>query len=79
MGFFAGMSRVGATNASIISTLEPVITVLLSVALLNENITPLQIGGGVLILVGILILQLWAGNKEMKKRPEEVSCAHNDC
>lgn len=61
MSFFAGMSKVGATNASIISTLEPVITVLLSLALLDETITPLQVGGGVLILGGIIILQLWAG------------------
>ncbi|MDF2571771.1 MAG: carboxylate/amino acid/amine transporter [Sporomusa sp.] len=65
MGFFAGMSRIGATNASIISTMEPVITVLLSVALLNEKITPLQIGGGILILGGVLILQLWAGKCEV--------------
>lgn len=77
IAFFAGLLRVGATNTSIISTLEPVITVLLSVALLNEKVTPQQIGGGVLILFGILILQLWAGNKE--KRPKEMSCAHNDC
>lgn len=63
MGFFAGMRLVGATNASIISTMEPVITVLLSVVLLNETITPLQVGGGVLILSGILILQLWAGKR----------------
>lgn len=68
MGFFAGMIRVGATNASIISTLEPVITVLLSVALLNEKITPLQIGGGILILGGIIILQLWAGKNETNSR-----------
>ncbi|WP_084574278.1 DMT family transporter [Sporomusa malonica] len=65
MGFFAGMIHIGATNASIISTLEPVMTVLLSVALLNEKITPLQVGGGVLILGGILILQLWAGKSEV--------------
>ena len=64
MGFFAGMSRIGATNASIISTMEPVITVLLSVVLLDEKITLLQVGGGILILSGILILQLWAGNKD---------------
>lgn len=63
MGFFAGMSRIGATNASIISTIEPVITVLLSVALLDETITLLQVGGGILILIGIVILQLWAGKK----------------
>lgn len=61
VGFFAGMSRIGATNASIISTLEPVITVLLSVALLNEKITPLQVGGGILILSGVIFLQLWTG------------------
>ncbi|WP_371362838.1 hypothetical protein SRRS_38900 [Sporomusa rhizae] len=67
MSFFAGMSKVGATNASIISTLEPVITALLSVALLDETITPLQIGGGALILGGIIILQLWAGKIVTKK------------
>lgn len=61
VGFFAGMSHVGATNASIISTLEPIITVLLSVALLNEKITPLQVSGGILILGSIVFLQLWAG------------------
>lgn len=66
VGFFAGMSRVGATNASIISTLEPIITVLLSVALLNEKITPLQVGGGILILGGIVFLQLWAGKNDSK-------------
>lgn len=66
VGFFAGMSRVGATNASIISTLEPVITVLLSVALLNEKITPLQVGGGILILGGIVFLQLWAAKSDCK-------------
>jgi drug/metabolite transporter (DMT)-like permease len=68
VGFFAGMSYVGATNASIISTLEPIITVLLSVALLNEKITPLQVGGGILILGSIVFLQLWAGKIESLQR-----------
>lgn len=71
MGFFAGMSRIGATSASIISTTEPVITVLLSVILLNEKITPLQIGGGVLILGGILILQLWAEKSKCTQAVEQ--------
>jgi drug/metabolite transporter (DMT)-like permease len=61
--FFAGLSRVGATNASMISTLEPIITIFLSVALLGERITPLQMGGGLLILGGIIILQLWPGKR----------------
>lgn len=62
LGFFAGMSRIGATNASIISTIEPVITVLLSAILLEEKVTLTQAGGGALILAGIIILQMWANH-----------------
>ncbi|HWR37906.1 MAG TPA: DMT family transporter [Patescibacteria group bacterium] len=60
LGCFAGISRIGAVNTSIISTAEPVMTVLMSILLLGENITPAQLCGGGLILAGILILQLWA-------------------
>ncbi|MBU5637209.1 DMT family transporter [Geomonas sp. Red69] len=59
MGFFAGLRLIGATNASIISMLEPLITVLLSVILLGERVTPLQGFGGAVLLFGGLILQLW--------------------
>ncbi|QWV95562.1 DMT family transporter [Geomonas oryzisoli] len=59
MGFFAGLRLIGATNASIISMLEPLITVLLSALLLGERITPLQGFGGAVLLFGGLILQLW--------------------
>ena len=59
IGFFAGLRLIGATNASIISMLEPLITVILSALLLGERITSLQgLGGGVLLL-GAIILQLW--------------------
>lgn len=58
LGFFAGMSHVGATNASIISTIEPVITVILSWFLLGETISLIQLAGGGLILAGVLALQM---------------------
>lgn len=61
--FFAGISRIGAANASIISTAEPAITVLLSAVVLGEQLTLLQGIGGFLIVVSILILQLYANNK----------------
>lgn len=67
--FFAGMSRIGAANAAIISTTEPVITVLLSCMLLSEKITPLQVGGGFLILSGVIILQVWTGNRSPVTSP----------
>jgi drug/metabolite transporter (DMT)-like permease len=58
--FLAGIRMIGASRASIICTLEPFITVLLSCLLLAERITLMQIGGGVLIISDVLSLQLRA-------------------
>ena len=57
LGFFAGMTRIGPANASIISIAEPVMTVLMSIFFLGETIIATQIGGGLLILMGLIILQ----------------------
>jgi drug/metabolite transporter (DMT)-like permease len=54
--FLAGLERVGPTNASMLSTLEPVITVLLAYWWLNEMLTPVSLLGGGLILVAVLLL-----------------------
>lgn len=56
--FYAGMQRLGATRASIISTVEPVITLLLSFVLLKEQLTPQQALGGLLILAGAIWVQI---------------------
>jgi drug/metabolite transporter (DMT)-like permease len=48
--FFAGMERIGATRASILSTIEPVITIAFSALLLGESFTWIQAGGAVLVL-----------------------------
>ena len=50
--FFEGMKRIGATSASIISTTEPVMTVSLGVIMLNENLTLLQVAGGIFVIMG---------------------------
>ena len=50
--FFQGMKRIGATSASIISTLEPVMTVILAVILLHEHLTLLQMVGGIFVVMG---------------------------
>jgi len=59
LGFFAGLRLIGPTNASIISMLEPLITVLLSMLLLGERVTAVQGLGGAVLLSGAVILQLW--------------------
>ena len=48
--FFAGLKRVGPATASIVSTLEPVVTVALAWLLLGEGLSVLQLVGGSLVL-----------------------------
>jgi drug/metabolite transporter (DMT)-like permease len=56
--FFAGMARVGPTTASLLSTLEPVFTILLASLLLQEQLAPLQMLGGLLVLAGVVWISL---------------------
>lgn len=56
--FFAGIERLGPARASIISTLEPVGTTLLSTMLFGDRLGPWQVGGGLLVLAGVLWLQM---------------------
>lgn len=48
--FLAGLARVGATRAAIISTLEPATTVVLATLLLGEDLGPVRLLGGAVIL-----------------------------
>jgi len=54
--FLAGMQRVGPSTAATISTLEPVVTVLLAILILGETLTLTQAIGGSLILTALVIL-----------------------
>jgi drug/metabolite transporter (DMT)-like permease len=50
IAFFAGLKRVGAAVASIASTLEPVVTVVLAWIILGESLAPIQVIGGAMVL-----------------------------
>ncbi|GBF32419.1 permease [Desulfocucumis palustris] len=52
---FRGIQLIGPSRASIISTLEPAITALLGFWLLGELLTGVQMAGGTLILLGVLL------------------------
>lgn len=56
LAFFAGLKRVGPALASIASTLEPVVTVVLAWLVLGETLSPVQIVGGALVLVSAMTL-----------------------
>ena len=56
--FFAGLERVGPSAASILSTLEPVVTVGLAFAVFGESLGPVQLAGGALVLVAVLAVRV---------------------
>jgi drug/metabolite transporter (DMT)-like permease len=60
--FMAGLPRVGAARAALLSTWEPVVTVLLAVVILGDRLSIIQVVGGVLVLVAVIVVQaahLW--------------------
>ena len=56
--FFAGMKRVGPTAASILSTLEPVITVALAFLVFGESLGAGQLLGAALVLSAVVVVRL---------------------
>jgi drug/metabolite transporter (DMT)-like permease len=54
--FFAGLRRVGPTTASILSTAEPLTTVLLAFLAFGESLGVVQLAGGALVLGAVLVL-----------------------
>jgi drug/metabolite transporter (DMT)-like permease len=55
---FAGIARVGPTVASILSTVEPVVTVLLAFLVFGEVLGAAQLLGGALVLCSVLVLYM---------------------
>jgi drug/metabolite transporter (DMT)-like permease len=53
--FLAGLPRIGAARASLLSTWEPMVTIVLAVILFGESFTVVQVLGGVLILVAVIL------------------------
>jgi drug/metabolite transporter (DMT)-like permease len=56
--FFSGLELIGSTNTALVSTLEPVVTVLASTLFLGERLAPMNLGGAALIVIAVLIFPL---------------------
>jgi drug/metabolite transporter (DMT)-like permease len=63
--FLAGLERIGPTNAAMLSTLEPVVTVLLAAWIFDERLKLMVLLGGGLILVAVILLT----HGELEKKP----------
>jgi len=61
--FFGGLARVGPSAASILSTLEPVVTVALAATAFGESLGAVQVVGGALVLGAVLVMQ-WPARRD---------------
>jgi drug/metabolite transporter (DMT)-like permease len=55
--FLLGLPKVGPATASIVSTVEPVVTVSLAMLLFGERLGPVQFAGGAGVLAAVVLLQ----------------------
>ncbi len=53
--FLAGLKIIGPSDASLLSTLEPVVTVVLAASILGESLQPAVYAGGTLILGAVIL------------------------
>jgi drug/metabolite transporter (DMT)-like permease len=68
--FFAGLKRVGPTSASILATVEPVVTVMLAFVVFGERLGGVQLAGGALVLGAVLALNVpWSRRRAALPEP----------
>ena len=67
--FFAGLARVGPSVASILSILEPVVTVGLAAAVFCESLSVGQLMGGVLVLGAVVVVQWRVSRHRLRELP----------
>lgn len=67
---FASIRRIGAADASLVSTVEPLFTIVLSALILGERLTAMQLTGGAVILGAVLVLNMKAPASRVITPPE---------
>jgi len=63
--FFAGINHIRSTRASITATLEPIFAGFLAFILLGETLLLLQVVGGCMVILAIVLLQLQQEHDEL--------------
>ena len=57
LGLGAGAQRLGAARAALVSTVEPVYTIVAAGILFGEQLTPTQLAGGAAIFAAVLVAE----------------------
>jgi drug/metabolite transporter (DMT)-like permease len=68
--FYAGTARIGAAQAALVSTVEPISTVSIAALVLGERLAPLQLVGGALVIGSVVLAQTTPGTATPAFREE---------
>lgn len=72
VAFIQGVKIIGATNAAILSTFEPIVSVVMGILILNEKITISIVTGIVLIVISVILLTLTEKQSDTKEIDEYI-------
>src|SRR5206468_6856593 len=68
--FLAGLARIGPLRASTLSTFEPVMTAAVGVIALGERFAPIQLAGGILIILAAVLSARSQGRETVRPAGE---------
>lgn len=69
--FLEGLQRIGPARASIVSTVEPPVTLMLAALTFGERLGPVQLAGGALVLGAVVLIQTGSGREGYRLRAAE--------
>ncbi|KEO84434.1 DMT family transporter [Tumebacillus flagellatus] len=78
VAFFYGLRIIGSTKASILSMIEPLVTITASALLIGDRLTPAQCVGGTAVLLGALLVMLKQSEDRSNVRNEKSRSSHVD-
>jgi len=55
--FYASAARIGAAQASLMATVEPIVVIFLGITFLGESFAPIRVVGAGVVLAGVLLAQ----------------------
>ncbi|MCY6957465.1 DMT family transporter [Clostridium brassicae] len=66
VAFVKGIKIIGSSNASILSTFEPIVSVIMGIIVLSEEINLSMVLGTILIIISVIFLTVWEKIREKK-------------
>jgi drug/metabolite transporter (DMT)-like permease len=69
--FYASAARIGAARAALLTTVQPIVVIVLGVSFLSEAFTPVRAAGAAIVLAGVLLAQFARSPEPPAAAPQE--------